>query len=75
MIGVSLSATCKLASANMKQQILMHLKRFDDCSIRGEYKVWILKNFVTSILHFHTVVKRLISDIHSSFSIITVKVC
>jgi len=25
-IGVSLTATCKLASANMKQQILMHLK-------------------------------------------------
>ena len=43
----------------MKQQILMHLKCIDDCIIRGEYKVWILKNFVASVLHFHTVVERL----------------
>ena len=35
------------------------LCEFDGCAIRGEYKVWILKNFVTSVLHFHTAVERL----------------
>ena len=58
-IGVPLSVTCKLASAIMKQQILTYLQRIDDCTIKGEYKVWILKNFVTSVLHFHTAVERL----------------
>ena len=58
-IGISPSATCKLASDNMKQQNLLYLKRIDDCSIRGEFKLWILKNFVSAVLHFHTAVERL----------------
>ena len=56
-IGISPTATRKLASDNIKQQILLYLQRIDNCSIRGEYKVWILKNFVTSVLHFHIAVQ------------------
>jgi len=68
-IGTSPTATCKLASDNIKQQVLLYLQRIDNCSIRGEYKVWILKNFVTSVLHFHTAVERLtISSIQSAQS-------
>ena len=68
-IGISPTATRKLASDNIKQQILLYLQRIDNCSIRGEYKVWILKNFVTSVLHFHIAVERLtMSSIQSAQS-------
>ena len=42
----------KLASTKMRQQILQFLWCID---IRGEYKIciWILNNFVSSVLHFH----------------------
>ena len=43
----------------MKQQILQFLQSIDKCSVRGEYKIWILKNFVSSVLHFHLAVERL----------------
>ena len=45
----------------MKQKVVLYLQHIDNFSIRGEYKlkVWILKNFVTSVLHFHTAVERL----------------
>jgi len=58
-IGTSPTVTCKLASDNVKQQVLSYLQHIDNCSIRGEYSVWILKNFVTSVLFFHTAVERL----------------
>jgi len=58
-IGTLLTATHKLASNSMKQKILSYLQNIDNCSIRGEYTVWILKNFLTSILHFHIAVERL----------------
>ena len=59
-IGISAATTRKTASANTKQQI-------DKCSIHGEYKIWILKNFVTSVLHFHLAVERLtVSSISSA---------
>ena len=68
-IGISPTATRKLASDNIKQQILLYLQHIDNCSIRGEYKVWILKNFVTSVLHFHIAVERLtVSSIQSAQS-------
>ena len=47
-IGISFTATHKLASNNLKQQILLYLQSID---IKGEYKLWILKNF--SSFHFH----------------------
>jgi len=56
---VEQSPVGKLVSDNTKQQILTYLQHINDCSIRGGYKVWILKNFVTSVLHFHTAVERL----------------
>ena len=37
-IGVSFSATRKLASDDMKQQVLLYLQRIDDCFIRGNTK-------------------------------------
>ena len=60
-IDVYFLAICKLASDNMKQKVVLYLQHIDDFSIRGKYKlkVWILKNFVTSVLHFHTAVERL----------------
>ena len=67
IIGYSSSATKKLASDNMKQQILGYLQHIDNCSIRSEYKVWILKNYVYSVIHFHTAVERLsVSSITST---------
>ena len=65
-IGVSPNIAQKTASANMKQQILQFLQHIDKCSIWSEYKVWILKNFVSSVLHFHFAVERLtVSSISS----------
>ena len=58
-IGVSPTIARSVASANMKQQILQFLQSIDKCSVRGEYKIWILKNFVSSVLHFHLAVERL----------------
>jgi len=67
-ISTSPTATRKLASDNVKQQYAA-LQHIDNCSIRGECKVWILKNFVTSVLHFHTAVKRFtVSSIQSAQS-------
>ena len=46
----------------MKQQILQFLQflqSIDKCSVQGEYKIWIFKNFVSSVLHFHLAVERL----------------
>ena len=61
----------KTASANMKQQILQFLQCIDNCSIRGEHKIWILKNFVSSVLHFHLAVERFtVSSITSTQSLI-----
>ena len=58
-ISVSPNIAQKTASANMKQQILQFSQHVDKCSIWSEYKVWILKNFVSSVLHFHFAVERL----------------
>ena len=53
----------------MKQQILQFLQRIDKCSIRGKYKIWILKNFASSILNFHFAIERLaVSSITSTQS-------
>ena len=54
-IGVSFLAAHMLASNNTKQQALSVLMIVP----LEEYKVWILKNFVTSVLYFHTAVERL----------------
>jgi len=43
-IGISPTATHKLASDNIKQQAQLYLQHIDNCSVRGEYKVWILTN-------------------------------
>ena len=68
-IGISAATTRKMASANIKQQIIPFLQRINKCSIHGEYKIWILKNFVTSVLHFHLAVDRLtVSSISSAQS-------
>jgi len=65
-IGISPTIARKSASTNMKQQIKQFLQRIDNCSVRGEYKIWILKNFVTSVLHLHAAVERLIVSSISS---------
>ena len=68
-IGVSPTIARSVASANMKQQILQFLQSIDKCSVRGEYKICILKNFVSSVLHFHLAVERLtVSSIISAQS-------
>ena len=68
-IGVSPTIARSVASANMKPQILQFLQSIDKCSVRGEYKIWILKNFVSSVLHFHLAVERLtVSSIISAQS-------
>ena len=72
-IGTSSLATRKLASDDMRQQILLYLQRIDDCPVRGEYKVWILKNFVTSVLHFHIAVERLSTSSTASFQSLILK--
>jgi len=68
-IGISPTIARKTASTNMKQQIIQFLQRIDKCSIHGEYKIWILKNFVSSVLHFHLAVERLtVTSINSAQS-------
>ena len=54
----SVPAAHNMASDILRQQISLYLQCIDSGSIRGEYKVLILKNFVTSVLHFHISVER-----------------
>ena len=37
---------------------ILYKSDINKCSVRGEYKIWILKNFVSSVLHFHLAVER-----------------
>ena len=74
-ISVSLSATCKLVSDIMKQQILMYLQCIDDCSIRGEVQGVDPKEFCDICPSFSHCYRKTIYDVYSGFSVINVKIC
>ncbi|XP_065903961.1 uncharacterized protein [Dysidea avara] len=66
-IGVSPIFLKRLLLPTWNLRFLQHIYK---CSIRGEHKVWILKNFVSSVLHFYFAVERFtvssITPAHSS---------
>ena len=53
LIDVSLSATKKAANKQMIARFGELLTTTDVLSIRGEYKVWIYRNYILSLLRFH----------------------
>ena len=50
---VSLSATKKAANKRMISRLSQLLLAADSLSIRGEYKLWIYRNYILSLLRFH----------------------
>ena len=59
LIAVSTSKTKNAATSELENKILSALKRIDECPIRGEYKVWIWKNYFAPSLHFQLMVQLL----------------
>ena len=53
VIDVSLSATKKTASKRMLCHLTDLLTATDQLPIRGEYKMWIYRNYIISLLRFH----------------------
>ena len=53
LIDVSLSATKKAANNRIITRLTELLTATDALSIRGEYKLWIYRNHILSLLHFH----------------------
>ena len=52
IIDVSISATKKVAGARMKARLTSLLSATDSLQIRGEYKLWIYRNYIISLLRF-----------------------
>ena len=53
LIDVSLSATKKAANKRIVTRLTELLTATDALSIRGEYKLWIYRNYILSLLRFH----------------------
>ena len=53
LIDVSLSATKKAAGKRMINRLTDLLTETDLLPIRGEYKLWIYRNYIISLLRFH----------------------
>ena len=53
LIDVSLSATKKAANKRMITRLTELLTATDVLSVRGEYKLWIYRNYILSLLRFH----------------------
>ena len=53
LIGVSLSATKRSANKRMVGRITELLSATDTLRIRGEYRLWIYRNYILSLLRFH----------------------
>ena len=64
VIDISLSTTKKTASKRMLCRLSDLLTATDSLPIRGEYKLWIYRNYIISLLRFHLYV-----DAVSSWSI------
>ena len=62
LIDVTLSATKKAASKNMVHRLTDLLNATDSLQIRGEYKLWIYRNFIISLLRFHLCVDAISSS-------------
>ena len=59
LIAVSTSKTKNAATSELENKILFALKRIDERPIRGEYKVWIWKNYLAPSHHFQLMVQLL----------------
>ena len=53
LIDVSLSATKKAANKQMMTRLTDLLTATDTLSVCGEYKLWIYRNYILSLLRFH----------------------
>ncbi|XP_065896220.1 uncharacterized protein [Dysidea avara] len=53
LIDVSLSATKSIANKNMTSRLSGLLTATDSLPVRGEYKLWIYRNYILSLLRFH----------------------
>ena len=53
LIDVSLSATKRAANKRMISRLSQLLTAADSLSIRGEYKLWIYRNYILSLLRFN----------------------
>jgi len=49
----SLSATKRAANKRMVDQLTQLISATDSLNIREEYKLWIYRNYILSLLHFH----------------------
>ena len=58
-IAVSTSKTKNVATAKLEKDVLTTLKKIDNHPIRGEYKVWMWKNYLAPSLHFQPMVDLL----------------
>ena len=56
LINVSLSATKRAANKRMVDRLKELISVTDSLNIRGEYKLWIYRNYVLSLLRFHLAV-------------------
>ena len=52
IIDVSISATKKVAGARVKARLTNLLSATDSLQIRGEYKLWIYRNYIIPLLRF-----------------------
>ena len=52
-LEVSLSATKRAASKKMCDVLFRLLSTTDLLPIRGEYKLWLYRNYIVSLLRFH----------------------
>jgi len=70
IIDVSLSATKRAASKRMVTRLTSLLSATDSLCVRGEYKLWIYRNYIVSLLHFHlgvdAVSNRTVSQLEST---------
>ena len=61
MIGKDATTTRSAASTKLKSRFLTALSNIDSRPIRGEYKAWILKNYLAPSMFFHLAVDK-VSD-------------
>ena len=61
ILAVSPTGSRRASAKRLERKLLSAVKNIDDRPIRGEYKIWILKNYLAPSLHFLLMVD-LISD-------------
>ena len=61
-VAISANKTKNVASSKLEKKVLSALQRIDERPIRGEFNVWIWKNYLAHSLHFHLMVDLVKKD-------------